>query len=738
VKPALSRDFLFGVGTADHQCEAYEPEVEDIHDYWEKWHLRTPRGAATDFRRRYLEDIQLARDLGCNLFRFSIAWARAEPRAGEYDAEVFKHYRNVVEAIRGAGMEPMVTLHHFNWPIHVQKRGSLIAPDFPKIFERFVAEVVRNLGDLVRYWITINEPSILISGYIKPWWQRDYALPPGMGEDATSLDQTAALAKLIPNLFIANRLAREVIKHHDPSAMVSVNPYLLGMPPFVQAYLDRRARAIRGHKHLAEHRQRLSEHPLPERGRIDMVLASLPITRSHADEVDFSESYFTVNYALLVKDEHAADWNRLAKPVALVKGPILHGTVNLPIGDVDLRPTESYAAAVKLLDEDTVSGVMGHDLALREIERGDPKLYRMLPLHKVGHESYGVAVAKGNGDLLVAVERAVRKFKRSGAWATSHRRHFPEHPPAEPPGHALRCLDDLGESAPGPDGHPSVLGGGPRGRPGPVLADAKRRGYLKVGVTVGEPGMCYRDPATGELSGLEVDLARAVAEEILGDASRARFHDLTNHRHRTTLLRPFTRLLDAPLRNITALTTAFNANWWHLGMAGALDAFLCPPGCEGQQDFVGLDYYWGLDHLRLNRAHQLMDAAAGHFDHAPVYPHGLYQALKQASIMFPGLPVVVVENGCVNEADGIDRATYLRLHLAALERAARDGVNVGGYVSWSITSNREWGRPSDAATDFGLYHIDLDGDPELKRVPTPAAEAYRELIGKTRRGEALA
>jgi hypothetical protein len=272
---------------------------------------------------------------------------------------------------------------------------------------------------------------------------------------------------------------------------------------------------------------------------------------------------------------------------------------------------------------------------------------------------------------------------------------------------------------------------------GPVLAEARRRGYLTVGVTVGEPGMCYRDPTTDELSGLEVELARAVAEEVLGDPGRVRFHELSSHRHRMTLLRPFTRLFDTSLRNFTALTTAFNANWWHLGMAGALPAFLCPPGCEGQQDFVGLDYYWGLDHLRLNRVHQLIDAAAGHFDNAPVYPQGLYSVLKQASIMFPGLPVVVVENGCVKEADGIDRATYLRMHLAELERAARDGVNVGGYVWWSITSNREWGRPSDAATDFGLYHIDLDGDPELKRVPTPAADAYREMITRTRSGEPL-
>jgi ABC-type amino acid transport substrate-binding protein len=517
--------------------------------------------------------------------------------------------------------------------------------------------------------------------------------------------------------------------------MVSVNPYLLGMPPFVQARLDRKAKAIRDHSRLMGHSRRMSQHPMPERGRLDMVLASLPITRSHADQVDFSEPYFVMRYAILVKKEHASDWNRARKPVVVVKGPVLEETVDLP--GIETHSVDSYAAALKLLDADSVVGIAGHEMALTQIERADGDRYRLVPQHRLGHESYGVAVAKGNGDLLNAVERAVRKFKQSGAWAASHRRHFHEHPPVEPPPHMIRSLEHLSETSP----HAvEALAAVPKvaERRGPVLADILRRGYITVGVTVGEPGMCYRDTATKEMAGLEVELARAVAQEIFGDPGRIRFHELSSHRHRTTLLRPITRLLDAPLRDLTALSTAFNSDWWHLGMAGALPEFLCPRGCEGQQDFVGLDYYWGLDHFRLHRLHQLMDAAAGHFDQAPVYPRGLYQVLKQASIMFPGMPVVVVENGCVEKADGMDRATYLRLHLAELERAARDGINVGGYVWWSITTNREWGRPSDAATDFGLYHIDLDADAHRRRVSTPAADAYRELIAKTRRGEPLA
>ena len=70
---------LFGVATADHQCEAYEARWEDIRDRWERERELTPRGRATDFWVRYREDVELARRLGCTAFRFSVAWARVEP-----------------------------------------------------------------------------------------------------------------------------------------------------------------------------------------------------------------------------------------------------------------------------------------------------------------------------------------------------------------------------------------------------------------------------------------------------------------------------------------------------------------------------------------------------------------------------------------------------------------------------------------------------------------------------------
>ena len=89
----------------------------------------------------------------------------------------------------------------------------------------------------------------------------------------------------------------------------------------------------------------------------------------------------------------------------------------------------------------------------------------------------------------------------------------------------------------------------------------------------------------------------------------------------------------------------------------------------------------------------------------------------------------MIENGSVDIADKITRDIYLQRHVAEVQRARAEGVPVAGYLCWAITSNREWGLPFDGNSDFGLYHIDLDGDPALTRHSTDSARAYAKLIG---------
>src|SRR5260221_4087406 len=248
------------------------------------------------------------------------------------------------------------------------------------------------------------------------------------------------------------------------------------------------------------------------------------------------------------------------------------------------------------------------------------------------------------------------------------------------------------------------------------------RGYLRVGIS--------HDPSAGapdEVSQQELDLAAKLAARLFENSENARFEKL-NFDERVGSLSTPARFLEPLLKPLTVVGAVINSNWWHLGMAGKLPEFLCPAECVDTQDFVGLDYYWGISTLELHRMDQLIDASLSNFFGAPVDPPGLLQVLRRLQHWFPEKEILIIENGCIESADGFTRPQYLSSHLDQLKQVRALGIPVRGYVCWSIASNREWGLKFDANSDFGLYHIDLDTDPELTRKPTECVEIYKEAI----------
>jgi beta-glucosidase/6-phospho-beta-glucosidase/beta-galactosidase len=124
----------------------------------------------------------------------------------------------------------------------------------------------------------------------------------------------------------------------------------------------------------------------------------------------------------------------------------------------------------------------------------------------------------------------------------------------------------------------------------------------------------------------------------------------------------------------------------------------------------------------------LVSAAECRYASAPVWPGVLGQILREQHKQFPGKPILIIENGCVTNADNVARADYIANHLREVQKALATGLPIEAYLCWSITSNREWGLPFDNNSDFGLCYVDLDHDPELKRVPTPASKRYAQII----------
>lgn len=207
---SFPKKFLWGAASSAHQVEGGN------HNDWSEWEKLGKvkhgehSGQATGHFQRYAADFALAKELGHNAHRLSIEWSRIEPKPGVIDTDAIDHYRQVLTELRRLGIEPIVTLHHFTNPTWVAARGGWVNRQTVDYFTRYVTTVVRELGPLVHYWITINEPTnITTVCYIGGYW------PP---QEKNFIHAWQA----IRNLLAAHQLAYQIIHRHDPSAKVGV------------------------------------------------------------------------------------------------------------------------------------------------------------------------------------------------------------------------------------------------------------------------------------------------------------------------------------------------------------------------------------------------------------------------------------------------------------------------------------------------------------------------------------
>jgi beta-glucosidase len=162
--------FLWGAATAAHQVEG-----NNVHnDWWQSEQaglLPYRSDEACNSWTNWRDDLQLLSEIGLNAYRLSVEWARVEPEPGRFDQSALDNYKAQVTALKNHGIEPMVTLHHFTSPRWVAQRGGWDNPDVVPHFVTYAERVARHLQDEVRWWITINEPSILgFKAYIEGSW----------------------------------------------------------------------------------------------------------------------------------------------------------------------------------------------------------------------------------------------------------------------------------------------------------------------------------------------------------------------------------------------------------------------------------------------------------------------------------------------------------------------------------------------------------------------------------------
>lgn len=186
--------FLWGAATSSHQVEGgtknnwseWEKEnaerlASEAKNKWQPWQQEQfPEmfekenyisGKACDHYNRYEEDFDIAKNLGHNAHRFSIEWSRIEPEEGKFDEKEIEHYRKVLIALRERGIEPVVTLWHWTHPLWVEEFGGPTNPRFAECFARYSKVMAEKFGDLVKFWMTINEPmSVIPNCYLIGIW----------------------------------------------------------------------------------------------------------------------------------------------------------------------------------------------------------------------------------------------------------------------------------------------------------------------------------------------------------------------------------------------------------------------------------------------------------------------------------------------------------------------------------------------------------------------------------------
>jgi beta-glucosidase len=122
---------------------------------------------AVDHYRRWRADVELLSELNVNAYRFSLAWPRLFPDGRRREQRGFDHYDRLLDALLERGIEPVVTLYHWDLPQALQDEGGWVARDTATRFAEYAAAAFDTYGDRVRRWLTINEPWIVgLLGYL--------------------------------------------------------------------------------------------------------------------------------------------------------------------------------------------------------------------------------------------------------------------------------------------------------------------------------------------------------------------------------------------------------------------------------------------------------------------------------------------------------------------------------------------------------------------------------------------
>lgn len=195
-----------------HTVASITAAIEDADDTY------YPKRRGIDFYHRYPEDLALFAEMGFTVLRVSIAWTRLYPTGEELEPnpEGVAYYRALFTEMKRLGIEPLVTLSHYDPPLHLALKNNAWADrSILPLFERFARTCFENYGDLVTYWLSFNE----IDGIIRHPFTSGGIIDETVGRDGfDSVEQACYTA--LHHQFLASARATEILHELYPESQL--------------------------------------------------------------------------------------------------------------------------------------------------------------------------------------------------------------------------------------------------------------------------------------------------------------------------------------------------------------------------------------------------------------------------------------------------------------------------------------------------------------------------------------
>lgn len=217
-------NFIWGVATSSFQIEGATHEGGRGPSIWDTF-CKVPGKVANgdtgdvacDHYHRYNEDLDLMKWMGVDAYRFSVAWSRVLPNGvGAINNAGLDFYDRIVDGALERGIQPWLTMYHWDLPQALQDRGGWNNREIVGWFEKYADVLTSRLGDRVKDWMTLNEP--LCSAWIGHLYGD---MAPGIKDLQTALN---ASHHLLMSHGIASQITRSNVKDAKVGIVINVTP----------------------------------------------------------------------------------------------------------------------------------------------------------------------------------------------------------------------------------------------------------------------------------------------------------------------------------------------------------------------------------------------------------------------------------------------------------------------------------------------------------------------------------